>query len=184
MFGPIRPHQTVFGPLQEIHGDILNKADELYAAVSGLQCEGKISLERNLLKIQRVMDFLKEKLLPHIELDEEVVFPFLERHIPKLDPMLRFLRSEHSEIRSNLAELEVLISKMRQQRAAVRRNRIITQIKEQGTYLYCLMRNHIQTETESVYKELNKRLDTGEKKKLLEEYTAQKKTRNSRPGKE
>ena len=101
-------------------------------------------------------------------LDEQVIFPFLQMHIPKLEAMICFLRAERNEFKLSLANFEVLFKQLGHEKHVLRQQKIIDQLKEKGIYAVCLMRNHIQIEIESVYKPMDQQLHQDEKKELIQ----------------
>lgn len=149
------------------HQDVLQKLDDLNDSISNLQFEGKVFFGKNTKAIEKTVQFLKKKLLRHIELDEEVIFPYVQMHIPKLYPMLCFLKAERNEFKLSIKNFEFLSQQLRGEKNELRQQKIVDQIKEKGIYVVCLMRNHIQIEIESVYKPLDQELHLDEKKELI-----------------
>lgn len=149
------------------HQEVLSKLEELSDSINNLKYEGKLFFGKNTRAIETTMLFLKKKLMWHIKLDEEVIFPFIQMHIPKLDPMLGFLRAERNEFRLTLEHLETLSKQLGDEKDGLKQQRIIDQIKEKGIYAICLIRNHIQSEIESVYKPIDRQLHLDEKKELV-----------------
>ena len=151
---------------KEYH-DVLGRLDELYEATKNLQFEGKVSSGKNIKVIERVIDYLKKKLFLHIALDEKIIFPFLEAHIPKLTVVLSLLRAERNEFKANLEDFESLFSKLKEEKNDQQYYKLVRDLREKGIYLVCLMRNHIQVENESIYKIIDQELHNDEKKELL-----------------
>ncbi len=152
----------------EIHQEkALQTADRLYEALHNLRYEGKIFLKRNIRIIQEAVDFFKEEHISYIRLDEEVIFPFLRVHIPKLEQMLDVLQAENNEFREKLAELEGLFRQLKSEASdSGRFRKIMENICDQGTYLFCLVRNHMQVKAEAVYKVMDRELHQDEKRSL------------------
>ena len=151
------------------HNDVLGKLDSLDESINNLQYEGKVYFGKNSKAIEKNVNFLKKKLFYHIALDEKVIFPFLETHIPKLSPLLFFLRAERNEVKLSLDNFEKLFQKITAETDSFIRQRIILQLKEKGIYIVCLMRNHIQMEIESVYKPVDQQLHVEEKRLFFKE---------------
>ena len=147
--------------------EVLNKLDQLSEATKNLRFEGKLSYGKNIKEVEEVIKFLEKKLYQHIALDEKIIFPFVEAHIPKLEPILRFLRAERNEFKINLEVFESLFKKLKGGKMEPQQHKIVEELREKGIYLVCLMRNHIQTENESVYKTIDQQLREDEKKELL-----------------
>lgn len=147
--------------------DVLEKLDGLYEATKNLQFEGKLFIGRNRKAIERVIKFLKKKLSWHIALDEKIIFPFLEVHIPKLGPVLNLLRAERNEFKANLENFESLFQQLKNEKNNSGYYKTLEELREKGIYLVCLMRNHICAENESVYKAIDQELHLDEKRGLI-----------------
>lgn len=153
----------------------------LHDAVNNLRYEGKVQLTKNLKILERVTKFLTDDLIPHIHLDEKVIFPYLEKHVPKLNPMLGFLRGEHCEFKESFKAFEKLFSQFKNKKTDSHRRVLIEKLRDKGTYLFCLLRNHIQAENESVYRVMDEQLHKDEKQELLKLYaTAERATEPAR----
>src|SRR3990167_8465634 len=94
--------------------DVVLKLNELYEATKNLHFEGKVFSGKNIRSIESVMSYLKKKLQQHVAFDEKIIFPFLETNIPKLEPVLRFLRAERNEFKANPEEFDVLFQKVKE----------------------------------------------------------------------
>ncbi len=146
---------------------VLQKLDEIDGAINNLKYKGKIFRGRNMKTIEKNVKCLKSKLSQHIAIDEKVIFPFLKKHIPKLEPLLYFLRAERKEFESSLKNFETLFEKLKDEEGGCIKGDTIRQLNEKGLYVICIMRNHIQMETQSVYKPIGRHLRPEEKKDLL-----------------
>ncbi len=152
---------------EQEYKDILQKLDDLYGATKNLQFEGKLFSGKNMKEIEMVIKFLRNKLFVHLKLDEKVIFPFLEVHIPKLGPVLNLLRAERNEFKMNLENFESLFRKLKKEKNYLENHKILEGLQEKGLYMVCLMRNHIQAENESVYKAIDQELHLDEKRDLI-----------------
>lgn len=157
--------KTLAASLEHSHGETLSHIDEFTIALQEFCYEGKVSHDKNLKKIQQHVAFFQDELLPHMALDEKVVFPFLEKHIPRLEPVLHFLKAEHIEFRESLSSFEKIFKTL-SSGSAVQDRRSIEQLRERGLYLICLIRNHIHSENESVYRVMNEDLKDKEKEEF------------------
>ena len=124
--------------LQHKHTTALSNIDRMHEALNNLNYEGKVHFQRNLKTVGGVIEFLKTDLLPHIQCDEDVIFPFLEKHVPKLVPMLGFLKGEHREMKENLKKFEGLFLKLQKEEAEDQRMKIVEKLRDSGIYLFCL----------------------------------------------
>ena len=161
----------LFEILDQKHRIALTKTQELYEALNNLHYEGKVSFGRNIKEIEKAVRFFRNELSPHIRADEEVVFPYLSVHVPRLDPMLRFLSAEHNELKIKFKDFEHLFRKVKDNKDSPLLPKELYKLRDEGTYLFCLLRNHIQTESAGVYQVIASDLTLGEKKVLLEKYS-------------
>lgn len=158
------------GPSAELfgaHAVILEKMDQFNEALRSIHFEGKLYTKRNLEVIRQVVKFLNTDLARHIREDEQAIFPFLEKRVPKLSPILSLLRADHSEFRDSLREFEEILNCL--QGAAQTHdefNEQLVRLREKGIYLICLMRNHLQAENEGAYHAIDQYLNEEEKREL------------------
>ena len=111
--------------------------------------------------------FFNHDFLPHILLDETTVFPFLKVHVPKLEPLLDFLKTEHDDFRASLKEFEILFKRFKKMGEQGRPSSgLMGKLRDKGIYIYCLMRNHIQAEGQNIYAAIEKYLNEQEKYEL------------------
>lgn len=154
--------------LEENHSHIFHETDRFRDILTSLRYEGRPSLGRNLKNIREVLKFFNQELVPHVRLEEEVLFPFLEVHIPKLESVIHLLQAEHEDFRRSLRNFEFLLNELEKETADqdLNHGHTIEKVRELGTYLIYLIRSHLQAEDESVYKIVNQELRSSEKKEL------------------
>ncbi len=148
---------------------VLEKLDQLEDALYNLQYEGKLFSSSHIKKAEEAVRFLEKKYAAHIKLDERVVFPFLEKHIPRLDSVLLCLKAERREFQEGFKIFDEILSKLKKGNQDIIRHSIIERLKNKGIYLICLMRSHIQLEEQSVYENIQGRLHRDEKSALIKE---------------
>ena len=159
-------HKNVLQDMESLQADILLKSNEFFAALNNLRYEGKAGLKRNMRTISRLNHCFRKELLPHFQADEQVVFPYVESHFPKYSPLLSFLKAEHEEIKNNFDDLDGMVSEIALGKNKPLRQGQVDRIYDRGTYIYCLIRNHIQMESEVIYRGIQKNLHPSEKKEL------------------
>ena len=159
------------------HMESLERAERLQEVLRNLRYEGKASLGRNLREAQEVQGFFNEELNHHVRFEEEVVFPFLKTHLPRLEPMIWFLQAEHQDFRLNLETFRCRLGELVKTKEEGARVRIIEKIQETGTYLIYLFRNHIRAESEYLYQAAERELRSEEKNRLIQQLA-----RNTRSG--
>ena len=78
-----RTVKKVLRGLGEDHTGMERQIDGLQEALIHLRFEGKASLGRNVKQAQKMFSLFNQELLRHMSAEEEVLFPFLEKYIPK-----------------------------------------------------------------------------------------------------
>jgi hemerythrin-like domain-containing protein len=155
--------------LEEEHAHALDKTNRLHDVLTNLRYEGKPSFGKNVQAVDKLISFFDQKLVDHVHLEEKIIFPFLEIHVPKLESVIHLLRSEHQDFRRNLESFKVHFAKLSAQKNDNGRGSVIEKLQEVGTYLIYLLRNHIQAERESIYRMINRELRSDEKKELAKQ---------------
>ncbi|MDO8580868.1 MAG: hypothetical protein Q7S13_05245 [Candidatus Omnitrophota bacterium] len=148
---------------------VLSKLQQLESALTGLQYEGKVFSSNHIKTIGEIVRFLRQKYQEHTRLDENVIFPFLTKHIPKLSPILQFLKMESQDFQSLFETFDKILLELKEKNRILLRNNIIEQLRSKGVYLICLVRSHIQMEEESVYIPIFKELHQDERCSLQKE---------------
>lgn len=141
------------------------KLNRFYEVLRKLRYEGKQNLGRNLDEAGQMLKFFKEHLEEHMREEEKIIFPFLETHIPRLQPMVYLLLSEHEDFRNNLRSLGVFLAQLKKRKGDPAAT--LDKVSELGTYLICLLRSHMWVETRTLYRAADKELREPEKKKLV-----------------
>lgn len=162
-----KPRKTIFGILEKDHKTTFQKLNQFYEVLRKLRYEGKMKLGRNLSEVQELVNYFKKELDSHMRDEEKVLFPFLQTHIPRLEPMVYLLLSEHEDFRNSLGNLKAALDGFKS-RAAVKPG-LIDKICEQGTYLIGLLRSHMWVESHSLYKAADKELRLSERRKLIKQ---------------
>ena len=152
--------------LRESHDDALENADRLHDLVTNLRYEGKFSVGKRLREVRKIIEFFNRELLKHVELEEEVIFPFLEAHIPKLESIINLLHAEHEDFKLNLENFQFQLLALLKAKNDAERAKVIEKVREKGTYLTYLLRSHIHEENASVYQAIEQQLRQNEKKEL------------------
>ncbi len=156
----------VLKPLREDHEAALDLIEGFDGALVGLQFEGKTSLGRHLKQIRTIIDFFLKRFTKHTKLEEQIIFPYLASHIPKLNSVLQLLCSEHEELRKSIKELELLVDIFSNNISRIDQAKTIQKIREISTYLIYLLRHHIEVEHTGIYQMIDSELRQNEKKEL------------------
>lgn len=153
--------------LETDHNEILEKIDRLKEAMINLRFEGKVSYGKNIKCVEDLLTVLNARFLKRLKLVEDILYPFIENHIPKLDPILRILRAENKEFKVNLEVMVFLLDQIKGEKIELTQAKLIEQLKDKVTYLMYLLHNHFEVEVESVYKVIKDDLHENEKNLLL-----------------
>lgn len=103
-----------------------------------------------------------------MDFDENCIYPYLGKHIPKYEPTIQFLTGEHKELRDNFVTFEHLLADLKVQRNDAQHQGTINKLRDRWVYLFCVIRNHLQAEEQIIHKAILEQLHTGEKKELFE----------------
>lgn len=159
----IKNFSDIFSEEQLAVSQKLNQFQDL---LKRLQYEGKLTQGKNIQTVEGVLETLKLSYDAHKKIDDEVIFPFLDRHIPRINPFLRLLTAERVEFLALIKDCEALLQKFKNSRGQNTQPGILDQLGEKGIYAIALIRNHIQMEMENVYKVIDKELRPAEKNQL------------------
>ena len=152
--------------LERGHDETFQKTNQFYNLLIHLRYEGKASLGKNIHEAGEVLNFFKGQHSEHMELEEDVIFPFLKTHVPKLEPVIHLLHAEHQDFKRNLKTFEHLLEELVKEKYDLNSQYILEKIRDTGTYLIYLLRSHNQSESDSVYKVIDQELHTDEKREL------------------
>ncbi len=145
---------------------VVRKLDRLREVINNLRFEGKVFAGKNIKEIEIIVGFLKARYAQHVKIDDHVVFPFVERHIPRLEPVLNFLRAERKEFKATLEAFEALYARLKNRRDDAEYYKMVEKLTDKIIYLVGFIRNHIQMEKEGVYKIIEQELRVREKQTL------------------
>ena len=146
--------------------ETLKRLESFQKNVTHLRYEGKASFGKNLKRVCEMLEFFNDELIQHLKHEEEIIFPFLETHVPKLEPIIHLLQAEHEDFRRSLGSFEDCFEELLNQKNGAHRGKVTERLQELGTYLIYLLRNHIQAEEESVHRVIDRELSAREKKEL------------------
>ena len=158
--------RSIFAILERDHKKTFQNLNRFYEVLKNLRFEGKQNLGKNISEIQEFVSYFKREIEAHMREEEKILFPFLETHVPRLEPMICLLLSEHEDFRNCLNQLRFSLSEFR--KTGSDKARLIHGLNEQGTYLVCLLRGHMWLETQSLYRAADRELHRSEKKQLIE----------------
>jgi hemerythrin-like domain-containing protein len=152
--------------LEEGDEETLQKTNRLQEVLTHLRYEGKASLGKNLKETNELLLFFDRDLVEHVRREEEVIFPYLAAHIPKLGLLVSLLRSEHTDFRINLAKLKFWLRELRKNKSGPSAGKMLEKVKETGIYLAYLLQSHVQEEGKILYDIASRELSLKERTDL------------------
>lgn len=161
------------------HAFLTSEIDKLYSVLNALRHEGRPQLGKNLRRLNESTRFLDEGLANIMDYEEKCLFPFIGTHIPRFQPLIFLLCSEHEDFRRLLSDLKSALLALKKQKEASRQFRDIQRIEEKGAYLVCLLRSHQWAEDKKIYEAVRQELRTGEKERLIQQILGYQKNRSS-----
>ena len=159
--------KSVFASLEKDHEETFKNLNGFYEALQNLRFEGKQSMGKNMSEVQKLAGYFKGRIKEHMREEERVLFPFLKSHIPRLEPMIFLLLSEHEDFRNSLRDLAHVLTEFK--KPGRNKERLIHGLSEKGTYLIFLLRSHMRVESLSLYRVADKELNRSEKKQLIKQ---------------
>jgi hemerythrin-like domain-containing protein len=89
---------AVMDIVEDDHRLVLEKTRSLKDAVNCLLVPGGKGMREALNRLQRLNLYFASHFAAHIEVEERVLFPFLERHSPQRPDLVAGLQRQHAEI--------------------------------------------------------------------------------------
>ena len=142
----------------------INRLDQ---ALRAFRHEGRHQLGKNLNQMSDAIHSLKFRLTCLMRNEEKRLFPFIVTHVPKFQPLIYLLFSEHEDFRKFLRRLTISLAALRKKNGSFESSHRIHKISEESIYLVCLLRNHLRIEDEKIFVALRKELHASEKEKLV-----------------
>ena len=144
----------------------LHLINDLQNVITGFRFEGGYVSQRNEDEVLQFLDGLARTLKEQFDLEEGVVFPYADRHVPQVKTLSVIMRSEHENVLNNLNKFKEAVRdlcKKRGQKAGCER---IQKVRETGTYLIYLVRDRLIAKNDLFYKMLFDFLTQEEQKDL------------------
>ncbi len=146
---------------------ILADTEDLKEVLNKLRFEGRQHHKKNITRAFSALTILKQRLFTHMEEEEDELFPFLWKRLPRLEPVRHLFLSEHLEFRNKIKGLFKLLRQFKINGDVVVNGALIHEIYCQGMYLACFVISHIQVENNKLYEAIDNELKADEKQKLL-----------------
>jgi len=149
------------------HARALGQIDHFGKVLNHLRFEGIPKFGKNVKDANDVLEFFEQELSEHLELENQILFPYLETHIPRLEPVIRLFYADHAGFKENLGHFRTLLRKVSAaKRKALKNTELMENLRETGTCLIYLLKRHLQAESASVYRAIEKELRSDEIKDL------------------
>ena len=162
--------------LRRKENEVLRLTEKFNHCLTLLRYEGKASRARNYQLAKKNVGLLIATLKQHRNLQEDVIFPFLVRHVPKKEPVIHFLRSDHQIIKRYKMKLRKLLYKVSaKDEGVVERGKI----HETGVSLSNLLNHHIELEKENINQAIRRYLGPDEKKDIKQKIMRWQKSRQN-----
>ncbi|PIQ85064.1 MAG: hypothetical protein COV74_10735 [Candidatus Omnitrophica bacterium CG11_big_fil_rev_8_21_14_0_20_45_26] len=140
--------------------------DELEDTLTHLRYEGKPSLGKNLKRTKNIIKSLKKNLNRHLMVEEGIFFPYVVKHIPKLESIIRFLHLEHQDVIKSFDRMSSLLEQIDQHNQPAQNGKIVERAHDQGYYFICLLRHHVEDESNRIFRVIEKELNRKEKEHI------------------
>jgi hemerythrin-like domain-containing protein len=158
--------------LEADHARALRQADHFGKVILHLRFEGIPRLGKNLKDVKQALKFFEKELSEHLELENRGIFPYLETHIPRLEPVIRLFYSDHAGFKENLKRFRTLLRRLAAgKRMALKNTELMENLRETGTCMIYLLKHHLQSESASVYRAIARELRSEEVKDLAKRIT-------------
>lgn len=151
--------------MAQLHADILCCVETCGVAFQRLRYEGVSHLRSNVDAASSALQALLGSLMACILLEENEIFPYISKHIPRYEAMLCYFRSEHQEFKERLRLLKERVDALAENPTKERAG--LNDFYIESLYLASHVRVHIQDEKEKLYLVIDDELHESEKKTLL-----------------
>lgn len=152
--------------LERNHKGVIQKIAQLNRVLTDLRYEGKSSYGKNLKRAEILLGSLNEDLSWDMEFEEEMLFPYLETRVPRLEFMIHVLHEEHEVLKRRLDGLDSLLRALFNKEDGAGRIKIVEKMRKKGNYLNYFLHQHTWAEEESVYRVMDAELSRQEKDEL------------------
>lgn len=153
--------------IEKKQGIILQKSNYLLNRLEILNFEGKVYLRQKLQGLQSTIKEACDSFALYIKVEEEIIFPFLGMHIPRLAPHIHLFRRENVEITKTLKEIDRLLKLILSVQNTKERRKHMGILGEKTTFLHYLMVSYFELEDNNLYKSIGKELHADERDLLF-----------------
>lgn len=145
---------------------MLAKTRELSGILVNLRYEGTASSGKNLKQVRQILRELRRTFHDHSQIENHRVFPFLKKHIPKVESLTEILELEHEYLCDLIEKFESDFVQFTEERNRLKRAKIVLEMQKRGLYLNFLLQGHVHLEIQNLYHTVNQILKPAERKEL------------------
>jgi hypothetical protein len=138
--------------------EVLKVLDHFQHSLTCLSYEGKPLFGRNLRRTREEAGCLRKKLSEVFRVEDKAVFPFMEKHVPKLEPVIHALESDHRDLKGLCDIFDKRTRRLLILKSRTGKERLFREIKEGGAYMICFVRHHLETKRALIYKSVRRYL--------------------------
>ncbi len=153
--------------LTESRKNVLRKAIVFDESAEKLRFEGKARFRVNAGRSARLLRALESALSVETRLEEEKLFPYAGRRIPRLEVLLYYFRTEHGELHAQIQKLKFLLHLLERSSAAVFPAQVVQEARLGAMRLAAHVAEHIRQEDEELIAALDAEFHLSEKKAFL-----------------
>jgi hemerythrin-like domain-containing protein len=175
-----KPRKNSIHVIGDEDAEMLRKAKELDMTLNSLRHEGKYAWGQNLKKLSRILKYFDSDVARHMRVEEKVLFPFLRKHVPKLEFTLYLLKAEHADFEEKIKFLKKLIVRLKRKLSGHECRNTLNEACATGVYVIYLLRNHVEVESRNVTEMARDCLKRDENKMLGERLSNYLRGRNGR----
>lgn len=145
---------------------ILRRCRALNEAAQKLRYEGRHRFNVNARSAARALSLLERELRPHLRLEDEEVFPYVKKHMPRMEPILYYFQSEHDEFRRRLESLRYALDAFVS--GATEGMDDLHETNVEILYLTSHVAAHVDNEEKNLFKVIDTEFHDHEKRALLD----------------
>ena len=158
-----RSATTPFQLLVDAHLRVISQLKKLQETSAQLRCGAHKKYPAE--EMRKTLSRLERLTIPHMRLEEEVLYPYLETRIPRLAGPIQILQMEHDDFRKRIGILKGFLSAGKE--AGVSSfDSWHAGVEQACLYIVTLLRNHVFQEDEILFKKARGILTTDESKTL------------------
>lgn len=146
------------------HERLPDQTGHFYRLLNNIRLDDKAHFAKNLKDLRSATRRLETEFAHLRAHEEKCLFPFLLTRIPRLEPLIWVLLSEHEDFRRLFRDLQIDLKRLAGHKGD--RAGALRAVRDDGAYLMCLLRSHLWVEKRKVYLAARQELKPQEKSML------------------